>query len=71
VWTVMQAPPKQEMAHMIGASREMVSRVMTDLQQRGYIRAEKRKVILLDKMSMSNRARLSQPGHGKRTAFGR
>jgi len=71
LWTVKQAPPKQEMARMIGASREMVSRVMKDLQQRGYIRAEKRKVILLDKVSMSNRARPSQAGQGKRAGFGR
>jgi CRP/FNR family cyclic AMP-dependent transcriptional regulator len=55
-WIVKQAPPKQEMARMIGASREMVSRVMKDLQQRGYIRAEKRKVYLLDKLSMTRRA---------------
>jgi len=27
-----------------------------DLQQRGYIRAEKRKVFLLDKISMTKRA---------------
>jgi CRP/FNR family cyclic AMP-dependent transcriptional regulator len=67
LWIVKQAPPKQEMARMIGASREMVSRVMKDLQQRGYIRAEKRKVILLDKLSMSNRARLSQSDQGKRS----
>jgi CRP/FNR family cyclic AMP-dependent transcriptional regulator len=56
VWIVKQAPPKQEMARMIGASREMVSRVVKDLQQRGYIRAEKRKVFLLDKGSMARRA---------------
>lgn len=71
LWTVKQAPAKQEMARMIGASREMVSRVMKDLQQRGYIRAEKRKVILLDKMSMSKRARPSQAGKGKSAGFGR
>jgi len=53
---VKQAPPKQEMARMIGASREMVSRVVKDLQERGYIRAEKRKVYLLDKISMRKRA---------------
>jgi len=53
---VKQAPPKQEMARMIGASREMVSRVIKDLQQRGYIRAEKRRVYLLDKVSMIRRA---------------
>ncbi len=55
MWIVRSAPPKQEIARMIGASREMVSRVIKDLQQRGYIRAEKRKVYLLDKVSMAKR----------------
>jgi CRP/FNR family cyclic AMP-dependent transcriptional regulator len=55
-WIVRSAPPKQEIARMIGASREMVSRVVKDLQLRGYIRAEKRKVYLLDKISMAKRA---------------
>jgi CRP/FNR family cyclic AMP-dependent transcriptional regulator len=53
---VPHAPAKQEIARMIGASREMVSRVVKDLQERGYIRAEKRKVFLLDKEAMSKRA---------------
>ena len=48
--------PKQDIAKMIGASREMVSRVVKDLQMRGYIRAEKRKIYLLDKISMTKRA---------------
>ena len=56
MWIVRSAPPKQEIARMIGASREMVSRVVKDLQQCGYIRAEKRKVFLLDKISMTKRA---------------
>ena len=56
MWIVKQAPPKQEIARMIGASREMVSRVMKDLQERGHIRTEKRKVFLLDKISMTKRA---------------
>jgi len=68
---VKQAPPKQEMARMIGASREMVSRVMKDLQQRGYIRTDKRKVVLLDKISMAKRARPRQSDQGRRTGFGR
>lgn len=55
-WIVKQAPPKQEIARMIGASREMVSRVVKDLQQRGYIKAEKRKVYIVDKNSMIRRA---------------
>jgi len=53
---VTKAPPKQEIARMIGASREMVSRVVKDLQVRGYIRAEKRKIFLLDRFSLSKRA---------------
>jgi CRP/FNR family cyclic AMP-dependent transcriptional regulator len=36
-WIVRSAPPKQEIARMIGASREMVSRVMKHLQEAGYI----------------------------------
>ena len=55
-WIVRSAPPKQEIARMIGASREMVSRVIKDLQQRGYIRTEKRKVFLIDRNSMTKRA---------------
>jgi len=34
----------------------MVSRVVKDLQTRGFIRTEKRKVFLLDKISMVKRA---------------
>jgi len=56
MWIVRSSPPKQEIARMIGASREMVSRVVKDLQKRGYIRADKRKVYLLDKISMTKRA---------------
>ena len=55
-WVVKQAPPKQEMARMIGASREMVSRVMKDLQRRGQIRVDRRKVILIDNISVEKGA---------------
>jgi CRP-like cAMP-binding protein len=41
---------------MIGASREMVSRVVKDLHHKGLIRAEKRRIYVLDKSSMQNRA---------------
>jgi len=54
-WVVQHAPPKQEIARMIGASREMVSRVVKDLQEKGLIRAERRKILLLDRQSMSAR----------------
>lgn len=55
-WVVEHAPAKQEIARMIGASREMVSRVVKDLQVKGLIRADKRKIYVLDKQSMSRRA---------------
>jgi CRP/FNR family cyclic AMP-dependent transcriptional regulator len=55
-WIVERAPPKQEIARMIGASREMVSRVVKDLQRKGLIRAEKRRIYVLDKQSMQRRA---------------
>ena len=32
--------PKQDIANMIGASREMVNRVLKDLHDRGVIRAD-------------------------------
>jgi CRP/FNR family cyclic AMP-dependent transcriptional regulator len=55
-WVVEHAPAKQEIARMIGASREMVSRVVKDLQGKGLIRAEKRRIYVLDKLSMQKRA---------------
>ena len=55
-WIVERAPPKQEIARLIGASREMVSRVVKDLQRKGLIRAEKRRIHVLDKQSMQRRA---------------
>ena len=50
-----RAPAKQEIARMIGASREMVSRVIKDLQEKNLIRTDKRKIIVLDRQSMAHR----------------
>jgi CRP/FNR family cyclic AMP-dependent transcriptional regulator len=52
---IATAPPKQEIARMIGASREMVSRVVKDLQDRGLIRAEGREIFVLDALSLEKR----------------
>jgi CRP-like cAMP-binding protein len=46
---------------MIGASREMVSRVVKDLQEKGLIRAERRKILLLDRQTMGERSTLRHP----------
>ena len=40
---------KQDIAKMIGASREMVSRVMKDLENRGYFRVEEGRIVILEK----------------------
>jgi len=40
--------PKQDIAKMIGASREMVSRVMKDLQMGGYIEIRGSNIVLRD-----------------------
>ncbi|TAJ98441.1 MAG: Crp/Fnr family transcriptional regulator [Chloroflexota bacterium] len=42
--------PKQDIAKMIGASREMVSRVMKDLQIGGYIEPRGSTIVLRDKI---------------------
>ena len=45
--------PKQDIAKMIGASREMVSRVMKDLQTSGYIEVKGGSIVLREAMLMS------------------
>ena len=54
-WVVPRAPAKQEIARMIGASREMVSRVIKDLHEKKLIHTDKRKIIVLDRQSMAKR----------------
>ena len=39
---------KQDMAKMVGASREMVSRVIKDLEGSGYIRVEEGRIVLTE-----------------------
>ena len=41
--------PKQDIAKMVGASREMVSKVMKDLQMSGYIEERGSTIVLRDK----------------------
>jgi CRP/FNR family transcriptional regulator, cyclic AMP receptor protein len=44
--------PKQDIAKMIGASREMVSRVMKDLQMGGYIEMRGSSILLRDSIML-------------------
>jgi len=51
---IQKAPPKQEIAYMVGASREMVSRVMKSLKNSGYIWESKRRIVFLEKTTTGN-----------------
>src|SRR4029434_7691510 len=55
VWVVDTG--SEEMARMVGASREMVSRVLKEMRDSGLIRRDKRKIIVLDRASMETQCR--------------
>ncbi|MEO8411891.1 MAG: cyclic nucleotide-binding domain-containing protein [Propionivibrio sp.] len=48
VRVIVRKVTKQDMAKMVGASREMVSRVMRDLEASGYIRVEQGRTVLTE-----------------------
>jgi CRP/FNR family cyclic AMP-dependent transcriptional regulator len=50
---VVKKLSKQDIAKMIGASREMVSRVMKDLELGGYIEARGRSIVLRDNILLA------------------
>lgn len=43
----------QEIANMVGASREMVSRILKELVQGGYISIEKKRMLVNKKLPIS------------------
>jgi len=45
----------EQIASMVGASREMVSRVVKDMITRGVVRRQKRKLVVLDRASLMQR----------------
>jgi CRP/FNR family transcriptional regulator, cyclic AMP receptor protein len=46
--TIFERPILQEIANMAGTTRETVSRILNNLEKRGYIKREGRKLTLLD-----------------------
>jgi CRP-like cAMP-binding protein len=48
---------QEELAQLVGASRETVNKALADFQQRGWIRHEARAVVLLDVERLNRRAR--------------
>ena len=60
-YTIAEAPSGLNLARMVGASREMVSRVLKELKASGHIRVDKRRVVLLDKLGTRRRGLGSAP----------
>ena len=48
-YVIAKAPSKMDLARMVGASREMVSRVIKELRESGHILVDKRRIVLLDR----------------------
>ena len=46
----------EQVAAMVGASREMVSRVLKDMVAKGFVRRQKRKLIVVDRISLAHRS---------------
>ena len=44
---IRKAPSRKDIAHMVGASREMVTRVMNDLKKSGRVQLDKRAIVLI------------------------
>ena len=45
----------ERVAAMVGASREMVSRVLKDMIEKGFVRRHKRRLIVIDRVSLARR----------------
>ena len=55
---IIERPPTHEtMAHMIGASRETVSRAMRELQDAGYVSVQRRVITITDAAGLAARGR--------------
>ena len=49
-YAIAKVPSQLDIARMVGASREMVSRVMKELEVSGHIQVDRRRIVLLDKL---------------------
>jgi len=51
---IVAEPGSEELARMVGASREMVSRVLKSMIDRGLIRRERRTIVILDSNALAH-----------------
>jgi CRP-like cAMP-binding protein len=48
---------QEELAQLVGASRETVNKALADFAQRGWLRLEGKSVVILDRERLARRAR--------------
>jgi CRP-like cAMP-binding protein len=48
---------QEELAHLVGSSRETVNKVLSDFSQRGWIRLERKSMVIADSEHLARRAR--------------
>lgn len=60
----------EQIAAMVGASREMVSRVLKDMAESGAVRRDKRKLIVIDRAFVADRTRLNGRRLAARSLWG-
>jgi len=56
-WRVQHDLTQEELAQLVGASRETVNKALADFAARGWLRIEGRSVLLLDRERLAHRAR--------------
>ncbi len=56
-WRVTHDLTQEELAQLVGASRETVNKALADFAGRGWLRLEGKSVVLLDEQRLSRRAR--------------
>jgi len=52
-WIILEKPTHQDLANIIGCSREMVSRIMKDLERGGYLSTERKSIRIHRKLPAS------------------
>jgi DNA-binding GntR family transcriptional regulator len=56
-WIVEHDMTQEELAQLVGASRETVNKALADFVHRGWLRVEQRSVTILDLERLQRRAR--------------
>jgi CRP/FNR family transcriptional regulator, cyclic AMP receptor protein len=56
---------QEEIAQLVGSSRETVNKVLTDFHRRGWIRADGKSLLITDSERLVHRTRLTAPSPGR------